>query len=438
MSILLPEGLPARRQLASEGVALLDRPVPARDGQSRLRVALVNLMPRKAITETQIARLLGSTPHRVELTLLVPASYRARTTDPDHLAAFYRPWPEVREQSFDGLIVTGAPVETLPFEAVDYWRELTEIFDWADRNVGASYFICWAAQAALFHRHGVPKHALADKAFGVHTHEVRSPSAALLRGFGSCFPVPVSRHTEVRAEDLPAGGAVQVLADSPETGLCLLHEAERQATYMFNHLEYDADTLPAEYERDLEAGLPIRLPRHTFAEDDPSRPPHQRWRPFAHLLFRNWLDGLAELANRRASASRDMAWLLRRPLGPAANESGLIEPGVAEFRILALDELDSLPSVLQALAGQGLSPLAVQVERRDGVQRIALRLDGLSGGQEESTARTLLRLRAVRRVSYRDSGGHGGTFIHAAEPTQTAAESDRAGRSGPSPCSAAA
>jgi len=435
MAILLPDGLPARRQLASEGVPVIDGNAQRSGRQRPLRVALLNLMPRKAVTETQIARLLGSNPHLVELTLLVPGSYRPRTTDPEHLAAFYRPWPEARGERFDGLIVTGAPVETLDFEAVDYWPELTEVLDWADRSVGGSFFICWGAQAALYHRHGVPKHALAEKAFGVYQQRVRARGAALLRGFGDRFPVPVSRHTEVRAHDLPASGAVQVLAESPDSGLCLLHEAGRRAVYMFNHIEYDADTLPGEYLRDRAAGLPIQVPHNTFPQDDPAQggkaSPHNGWRPYAQLLFRNWLDGLAERAARHAGVTHDMAWMLRWPLGPAAPEAGL-----AEFRIVARDELDSLPAVLKALAAQGLSPLAAHVDRPDGGGlRIALRLDGFTEGQADGTAQSLLRLPAVRRISYRDGRGHGGTFIHAAEPQ--GGDRDQAAQL-PSPCSAAA
>ncbi|MGF1609170.1 MAG: homoserine O-succinyltransferase [Kiloniellales bacterium] len=304
MPIQLPKGLPAQRQLFREGVVALAAPqrraAQPRPGQRRLRIALLNLMPAKAVTETQLARLLGSTPHLVELSLLVPASYRAKTADPEHLKSFYRSWPSVRGQSFDGLIVTGAPVETLPFEEVDYWPELTEILDWSQQAVGGSYLICWAAQAALYHWHGVPKHDLPEKAFGVFPHRLRAPGAALMQGFPARFPVPVSRRSETRAENLPASGAVQVLVESEESGLCLLQETERRAVYMFNHLEYDADTLPDEYRRDLAAGLPIRPPRNAFPQDDPARPPLNGWQPYGLRLFRNWLDGLAAQAGRTA------------------------------------------------------------------------------------------------------------------------------------------
>jgi homoserine O-succinyltransferase len=300
MAIQLPEGLPARRQLASEGVAVVGAaqrgPGRRRAAQRKLRVGLLNLMPGKAVTETQIARLLGAAPQLVELSLLVPGSYRPKSADPEHLETFYRPWPSVRDRRFDGLIVTGAPVETLPFEAVDYWQELTAVFDWAEQAVGGSFFICWAAQAALYHWHGVPKHDLPEKAFGVFPHRLRATGVTLMQGLPNRFPVPVSRRSETRAEDLPRSGVVQVLIESPESGLCLLQEPARRAVYMFNHLEYDADTLPGEYRRDLAAGLPILPPRNVFPQDDPARPPLNAWRPYGLRLFRNWLDSLAAQA----------------------------------------------------------------------------------------------------------------------------------------------
>jgi homoserine O-succinyltransferase len=271
-----------------------------------LRIALLNLMPTKAATETQFARLLGSTPFPVALTLVVPDSYEPRNTPAEHLAAFYERWSRVRYRTFDGLIVTGAPVETLPFEEVAYWRELTAVFDWARSHVRRTYHVCWGAQAALHHFHGVPKRGLAAKMFGVFRHRVAArPDHPLFRGFGDGFVTPVSRHTEVRAADLPRDAGLEVLADSPEAGLCLVEDRPRRALYMFNHLEYDADTLGDEYRRDLRAGRPIAAPRHYFPGDDPARPPANTWRPFAHLLFRNWLGEMARsAAGRRQGAER--------------------------------------------------------------------------------------------------------------------------------------
>ncbi len=262
MPVILPPELPARPTLVGEGVEVLS-PGEAKRLQLRpLRIALLNLMPTKAKTETQIARMLGGTPFQIDLTLFVPDGYAPKTTPAGHMAAFYRRFSEIRDRQFDGLIVTGAPVETLPFEEVSYWDELTRILDWSRSHVRRSFYICWAAQAALQHFHGVPKHGLEQKLFGVFRHRVVKPDADILRGFGDGFAVPVSRHTEVRAADLPSGCGVEILAHSTEAGLCLLEESARGAFYMFNHLEYDTDTLRDEYLRDLEAGKPIGLPKN--------------------------------------------------------------------------------------------------------------------------------------------------------------------------------
>jgi homoserine O-succinyltransferase len=278
MSITLPQGLPAARRLRQEGIEVLGPAAVSGSNTRPLKIALVNLMPKKADAEMQIARLLGATAHAVELTLVIPDGYRPKTAPAAHIAAFYQRWGAVRERDFDGLIVTGAPIETLPFEEVSYWDQMTEILDWAAARGCPAYYICWAAQAALYHYHGVPKHALAEKAFGVYRHRVRAREAALLRGFGADFPVPVSRHTEVRAADLPRGRGLEVLAESDAAGLCLIADPKRAATYMFNHLEYDADSLAAEYRRDLEAAAAVpRQPcRHPMAI---SRTTTRRGRP---------------------------------------------------------------------------------------------------------------------------------------------------------------
>ncbi|MDX1575976.1 MAG: homoserine O-succinyltransferase, partial [Kiloniellales bacterium] len=296
MSIILPDGLPARWALKAEGLEAASRreaacgPHQSSHSQRPLRVLLVNLMPDKPATERQIARLLAGTPHAVDLTLAIPDGYRPKTADPAHIWAFYTPWRRLRGEAFDGLIVTGAPVETLAFEEVSYWRELTEIFDWAQDRVRRSLFICWAAQAALGHFHGVPKHGLAEKLSGVFRHRVHHPRHPLLRGFGGDFVVPISRRTEVRAEDLPMGAGLEILASSEEAGLCAVEDRLKGAFYMFDHLEYEADTLAREYLRDLKAGGPVRLPRHYFPADDPARPPVNGWCAYGRLLFGNWLD----------------------------------------------------------------------------------------------------------------------------------------------------
>ncbi|MDW8371770.1 MAG: homoserine O-succinyltransferase, partial [Geminicoccaceae bacterium] len=251
-------------------------------------------MPDKPKTETQLARLLGATPLQVELTLLTTSTYRPNTVPLSHLQAFYTTWEEVRHRKFDGLIVTGAPVELLPFEEVKYWPELCAIFDWSRTHCHSSFHICWGAQAALYHFHRVPKHTLPTKRFGIYTHYVIERRDArrppLLRGFDDYFQVPVSRHTEVRIEDLPKDAGLEVLAVSNAAGLCLLHEPKYRTVYMFNHLEYDSLTLHDEYMRDKEKRADVSMPINYYPDDDPSKPPRNCWRAYAHLLFGNWIN----------------------------------------------------------------------------------------------------------------------------------------------------
>ena len=290
MPIKIPNDLPARPILQEEGVEIIRETDAIRQDIRPMRIALLNLMPDKIRTETQIARLAGSTPLQVEMTLLKTGSYKSRNTPEPHLIAFYRNWEEVRDEKFDGLIVTGAPIETMPFEAVDYWPELTQIFDWSQSHVFRSFHICWGAQAALYHFHGVPKHLLDRKQFGVFRHRIIKPNVRLLQGFNDEFSIPVSRHTEVRVEDVPEKPGLDILAVSPESGLCLMQDLQHRSIYMFNHLEYDADTLKREYERDVAAGEAIELPKHYFPDDDPAQEPINQWRSYAHLLFWNWIN----------------------------------------------------------------------------------------------------------------------------------------------------
>jgi homoserine O-succinyltransferase/O-acetyltransferase len=281
-------GLPARSTLAAEGIELLTDDDLYRRGGRPLRICLVNLMPNKIATETQICRLLGATPIPVAVTLCLPDSYRSKTM-PDHIAAFYQPWSRIRDEPFDGLIVTGAPIETLPFEEVTYWAELLAIFEWAKARIASSYLICWAAQAALYHFHGVPKHPLPAKMFGVFRQRVAQAESRLLRGFGDEFPAAVSRHTEVRAADLPEQAGLTLLAASAEAGLCLIEDRANRTVCMFNHLEYDSGTLGEEFRRDRAAGESIAIPCNYYPDDDPERAPVNVWRPYGHLLFGNWL-----------------------------------------------------------------------------------------------------------------------------------------------------
>ncbi|WP_312160390.1 homoserine O-succinyltransferase [Phenylobacterium sp.] len=290
MPIKIPDALPARATLEAEGVIVMAETQAARQDIRPLRIGLLNLMPDKPKTEIQFARLLGATPLQVELSLVQLASYTPRNTPPEHLAAFYRTWDEVKHERFDGFVVTGAPVETLPFEQVDYWDELRRIFDWTESHVHSGLNICWAAQAALRHFHGVGKHVLPAKRSGVFTHRLVAPGSAYLRGLSDDVDVPVSRWTEVRREELPPHAGLKVLLDSDEAGLCLVEDPARRGLHMFNHLEYDATTLADEFVRDRARDPATPAPAHYFPGGDPDRTPNNRWRSHAHLLFANWIN----------------------------------------------------------------------------------------------------------------------------------------------------
>ena len=290
MPIKIPDQLPAREVLAREGVAIMDEKTARRQDIRPLQIALLNLMPNKIRTETQFARLIGASPLQVELTLVRIGNHKAKNTSEEHLIAFYQTWDEVKDRKFDGFIVTGAPIELLPFEEVTYWEELTRILDWTTTNVHSSFFICWGAMAAAWHFHAVPKHTLEKKAFGVYRHRNNAPASPYLAGFSDDFAVPVSRWTEVRAADIPAGSGLELLMESDATGPCMLAEKTGNRLYMFNHIEYDSTSLKEEYDRDVEAGVPIAVPHEYYPGDNPASRPLNRWRSHAHLLFGNWIN----------------------------------------------------------------------------------------------------------------------------------------------------
>ena len=290
MPIMIPNQLPARDVLVREGVSVMDERTALRQDIRPMQIGLLNLMPNKIRTETQIARLLGATPLQVELTLVRVGNHIAKNTPEDHLITFYQTWEEVAERKFDGFIITGAPIELLPFEQVTYWNELTRILDWTTTNVHSSFFICWGAMAAAWHFHGIPKHTLEKKAFGVFRHGNNAPASPYLAGFSDDFAIPVSRWTEVRAADIPAGSSLELLMESDQTGPCLLAEKTANRLYVFNHIEYDSTSLKEEYDRDVAAGVPIAVPHDYYPDDDPARPPLNRWRSHAHLLFGNWIN----------------------------------------------------------------------------------------------------------------------------------------------------
>jgi homoserine O-succinyltransferase len=292
MPIKIPNDLPARSTLEQEGVMVMTEDAAVRQDIRPLRIGLLNLMPNKIKTETQFARLVGATPLQVEMTLIKITSHTPKNTPAKHMLDFYRNWESVRHEKFDGLIVTGAPVELLEFESVTYWDELQRIFDWTQTNVHSSMNICWGAQASLYHFHGVQKHTLPAKAFGVYRHRNLNPSSPYLRGFSDDFSIPVSRWTEVRRSELPVNAGLDVLIESDDVGLCLVNDARHSAVYMFNHIEYDTRTLSDEYWRDTNAGRPIELPRNYFPGGDPHAAPENRWRSHAHLLFGNWINAV--------------------------------------------------------------------------------------------------------------------------------------------------
>ncbi len=290
MPIRIPTGLPAIDVLDREGVMVMSEETAARQDIRPLQIALLNLMPNKERTETQFARLIGATPLQIDLTLIRMTGHQARNTAAEHLEAFYTTFQEVKSRKFDGLIITGAPIELLEFEEVNYWKELEEVFAWTQTNVHSTLSICWGAQAMLHHFHGVPKYALPHKAFGCYHQNVLHSDSPYLRGFSDKFITPVSRWTGIEAKDLPPGHGLRLLADCAETGPCLIEDPERRALHMLNHIEYDTTSLKEEYDRDVAKGEPINIPANYYPGDDPSRPPENRWRSHAHLLFGNWIN----------------------------------------------------------------------------------------------------------------------------------------------------
>lgn len=293
MPIKIPDRSPTIKILETEGIELIGQRTAARQDIRPMRVLLLNLMPMKVKTEVQIARLLSHTPLQVELSLLTTESYQPTTTSTEHMREFYRTLSDVRDEWFDGMIVTGAPVERMPFEAVDYWEELCDIFAWAKRRVFRRFHLCWGAQAALYAEYGVPKEAYGEKLFGVYEQRVLAPRSALLRGFTETFMAPVSRYTGVPRAGVEKVADVEILAESDEAGICLM-ENNRGDVYMLNHLEYDTDTLRDEYVRDLSAEKAISVPKNYFEADDFTRKVINRWRPYGYLLFSNWMYRLYE------------------------------------------------------------------------------------------------------------------------------------------------
>ena len=290
MPIKIPDSLPATQTLLNENIFVMHEVRAAKQDIRPLRVALLNLMPTKIETETQFARLLSNSPLQVELTLLQTATYEAKNTSREHLLAFYETFEDVKERKFDGLVITGAPVELMEFEDVEYWDELCRIMEWSKTHVYSTLHICWGAQAALYYHYGIKKYPMDEKLFGVFPHEVEYKNSMLFRGFDDVFMAPHSRHTTIHREDVEAVPELQILASSEEAGVYVIKTEQGKQIFITGHSEYDALTLEKEYLRDKNAGLPIEVPKNYYPDDNDTRKPLVTWRSSANLLFFNWLN----------------------------------------------------------------------------------------------------------------------------------------------------
>ena len=290
MPVIIPETLPAKSILENENIFIMGKKRAQHQDIRPLKLAILNLMPTKIETETQLLRLIGNLALQVEITLLHMDSHESKNTPREHLLNHYKYPEQVRDVKFDGLVVTGAPVEHLTFEEVDYWDELKGVFEWSRTNVHSTFHICWGAQAALYHYYGVPKYHLKEKLFGVFPHNLNYQNEKLLRGFDDTFYAPHSRHTEIRRADIDQVPDLKIIAESSKAGVYIVGSRDHRWVFITGHSEYDPLTLKGEYERDLHKGLPIKPPENYFPEDDPHQPPLVQWRGHAHLLFSNWLN----------------------------------------------------------------------------------------------------------------------------------------------------
>ena len=292
MPIKIPATLPAFNVLTREGVMVMDEDQAARQDIRPLRIGLLNLMPKKIQTENQFARLIGATPLQIELSLIRMSEHQTKNTAAEHMESFYRPFSEVAAsgEKYDGLIITGAPIEHLPFEEVTYWDELRQVFDWTQSHVHSTFGVCWGGMAMIYHLHGVKKHMLEAKAFGCFRHRNMVPASPYLRGFSDDCVIPVSRWTEMKQAEIDAAPGLVTLLASDDVGPALVEDADHRALYIFNHFEYDSDTLKQEYDRDVASGTPINVPINYYPDDDPARTPLNRWRSHAHLLYGNWIN----------------------------------------------------------------------------------------------------------------------------------------------------
>lgn len=290
LPINVPLNLPAKEILEEENIFVMDEYRATSQDIRPLNIVILNIMPNKECTETHLIRLLGNTPLQVNITLLRPASHVSKTTDKHHLEQFYTTFKNIKHQKFDGMIITGAPIEHLTFEDVNYWGEMEEIMNWSKTNVTSTLHICWGAQAGLYHHYGIKKYPLETKLFGVFSHRNLVDNVKLLQGFDDCYNIPHSRYTEVRYEDIVKVPQLTILSMSDEAGVSIVATDDGKQIFISGHFEYENTTLQDEYERDLEKGLNIEVPKHYFPNDDPTNKPHYTWRSHAFLLFSNWLN----------------------------------------------------------------------------------------------------------------------------------------------------
>ncbi|MCL1914165.1 MAG: homoserine O-succinyltransferase [Eubacteriaceae bacterium] len=290
MPVKIPDLLPAKDILTSENIFVMTTMRAETQDIRPLRIGIVNLMPTKIVTETQLLRLIGNTPLQIDVVLIHMKSHESKNTAKEHLLEFYTTFSEIRGRKFDGLIITGAPVEMLPFEEVDYWDELVEIMEWAQVNVTSTVYICWGAQAALYHFHGINKHELPRKCFGVFEHKSLNKTSKLMRGFDDRFFVPHSRHTTVLREDIEKVPGLEILSESDESGVYIVEAGGGKSIFVTGHSEYDGDTLKNEYLRDIAKGMDMHVPKNYFEDDDPQKDVQIKWRAHSNLLFSNWLN----------------------------------------------------------------------------------------------------------------------------------------------------
>jgi homoserine O-succinyltransferase len=290
MPLNIPVTLPAVDVLRKENIFVMDSERASSQEIRPLKILLLNLMPIKITTETDLIRLLSNSPLQIELDFLHMESHTSKNTPIEHLMSFYKTFEEVKSSNYDGMIITGAPVEQLPFEEVNYWSEITQIFDWASRHVTSTLFICWAAQAGLYHYYGIPKYPMNEKMFGVFEHRTHNPQNPIFRGFDDVFYVPHSRYTEVKSEDILKNPELTLLSESPESGVYMVMARNGREFFITGHSEYSPNTLDTEYKRDVAKGLDIRLPQNYYLENNPENEPIVRWRSHANLLFTNWLN----------------------------------------------------------------------------------------------------------------------------------------------------